>query len=649
MGGRITVGPVEFFSLTGGMKRGTAHGLAVATGSHTVVQTTDDHARYRTWLNVTLEVRSTTHRIEPVTRIVPAELGVPSHEAADFERRVLGRDAPLLRQASLEPGSPVEARPFVRSLLAEAAELGVGLPDSAYRRPERLDAQQPTPHELEPLALATRKGVGFGSLMGLPGAELVHDQIRTVIGLTHRQLTGRRLRPTPRPPFLKLRRPRVNWAGADKELLTSFGRPSLETDLAQLMSGVEHSVLLGGRTYDVSVTARLLDRVGGVTGDEARPLSLNVRSGQGATITGERRNSQGLRAFLGARGGVELAEFLKLQLGQAGVTGETGGGTQHRFSGAAKSTQRADMGGKADEHVYDVVYELSVRTDGHPEQKWWIDRPDEVVARVAVPHPHVPAVRIPEEVLREAYRTQPLESLPDEDRRVDFAGRGTAAVYRSVVAPPEVVRAAADLYQRANGRPGPTPADPANWPAEIKRLFSPNELVAHFPALAGDEGRLIELPDGPDGWHQALRLRIVAVDAYHVQAHSGVGFQLWQNTSGTAHYARTAERNRSFGVAGRIGPVFHLGGTEAQDEESPAAEEKASTADGQRASGEAPTHRASSSAARSAVGSNGGRRPVTAPPSGRSASPAAHTAAPSTAIAPTPCSRSPSTGGGSPT
>ncbi|WP_416976027.1 hypothetical protein, partial [Streptomyces sp. 4F14] len=130
-----------------------------------------------------------------------------------------------------------------------------------------------------------------------------------------------------RPPFVRLRRPRVTWAGADKELLTSFGRPSLETDLAQLMAGVESSIHLGGRTYDVSVTARLRERVGGATGDEARPMSIYIRSGQGVTVSGERKNSWSVRTFLGARGETRLTGLLGLRLGQAGLTGTVGGGT----------------------------------------------------------------------------------------------------------------------------------------------------------------------------------------------------------------------------------------------------------------------------------------------------------------------------------
>ncbi|MDF3148692.1 hypothetical protein, partial [Streptomyces sp. T21Q-yed] len=423
----------------------------------------------------------------------------------------------------------------------------------------------------EPLALAARKGPGFGVLFGLPGAELVHDQIRTVIELTHQQLSGRRPKLTLHPPFVELRRPRVNWAGADADLLTAFGRASLETDLAQLMSGIEHSVRLGGRTYHVSMAARLLERVGGITGDEARRMSLNVRTNQGATVTGERKNSWSVRGFLGARGRVQLAEVVRLQLGQAGVTGGIGGGTKHAFSGGAASGQRADMSGKVDEHVYNVIYELSVRTGGHPERRWWIDKPGQVVAQVAMPHLHVPEERISREALREAYVTRPIPALPAVDRQVDFAGHGATAVFRSVTAPPEVVRAAAEMYRKANGHPDTWLADPANWPAEIKELFSPNELVARFPSLTSAQGRLTELPDGPDGWHQALRLRIVAVDPHHVRAHDGSDFKLWQNSSASAKYEHADDRTRALGLAGRLGPVVHLGHGADEDEESAAA------------------------------------------------------------------------------
>ncbi|MFK4105960.1 hypothetical protein ACI2L1_39075 [Streptomyces sp. NPDC019531] len=568
LGARVTAGPAEFLSLTGGMSRATGHGLALATDTHTIIQTTEDHARYRASLDLTIEVRSTTHRIEPVTLTVPAELAVPSHEAADFEHRVLGPDATLLRRPLPESAGPLEAHPYVRALLAEAAELGVGLPDSAFRRPERLDAELPEPHEREPLALAARKGPGFGVLLGLPGSELVHDQIRTVIELTHQQLAGRRPKLTLHPPFVELRRPRVNWAGADADLLTTFGRASLETDLAQLMSGIEHSVRLGGRTYHVSMAARLLERVGGITGDEARPMSLNVRTNQGATVTGERKNGWSLRGFVGARGRVELTDQVRLRLGQAGVTGGLGGGTKHAFSGGAASGQRADMSGKVDEHVYNVVYELSVRTDGHPERRWWIDKPDQVVAQVAVPQLHVPQERISREALREAYVTRPLPALPAVDRRVDFAGHGATAVFRSVMAPPEVVRAAAEMYGRANGHPDTWAADPANWPAEIRGLFSPNELVARFPTLTSAQGRLTELPDGPDGWHQALRLRLVVVDPQHVRAYDGSGFKLWQNSSASAKYEHAGDRTRALGLAGRLGPMLHIGHGADEDEES---------------------------------------------------------------------------------
>ncbi len=97
-GARVTAAPLEFATVEAGMTRATGHGLTEETSVHTVLQTVDDQSRYRAWLRVTVEPRSTTHEIEPVVRIVPTEIGVPAVEAGDFERRLLGEDAHLLRQ-----------------------------------------------------------------------------------------------------------------------------------------------------------------------------------------------------------------------------------------------------------------------------------------------------------------------------------------------------------------------------------------------------------------------------------------------------------------------------------------------------------------------------------------------------------------------
>jgi len=191
-----------------------------------------------------------------------------------------------------------------------------------------------------------------------------------------------------------------------------------------------------------------------------------------------------------------------------------------------------------------------------------------VVARVAVPHLHVPQEGVPAELLAEAGQVRPLDELPAPDRVADFTSNGSAAVYRAFLAVPEVADAAAAMYQEANGL---ADEEPANGPAQIRKLFSPNELVAHFPSLTGPQGRVVELPDGPDGWHQALRLRVFAAEPRHVHAHPGAGFQVWENTSGSAGYENARERTRTFGLAGRVGPVLHFGRGEGEEEASSSA------------------------------------------------------------------------------
>ncbi len=435
-----------------------------------------------------------------------------------------------------------------------------GCRSPTYRRPARLDAPLPQPHPRESLALASRRGIGFAAANGLPGAERIHDQLRTVLLQKHREWTGNG---------------RVDLSGVDRVLLSGFGRPVLEGDLAGLLAGVEHPVRLGGETYHLSATATLLERVGGVTGDEARAMSINVRASRITAVDGHRDTSWRVGGFLGVRAKVELTPELKAQLGQAGLSGSFGGGTRHEFSGSAKASQRAEMGGKADEHVYNVVYELSVRS-GDRVVRWWIDEPGEVVARVVLSQLHTPPEPIPADALADVGRIALWRALP-AGSTVDFRTNGTGAVFRSFLAVSEVPRMAAHVYRQANRLPEEWLEERGNWPAELRKAFSPTELATHLTALTSDGGRLTELPDGTDGWHQALRVRVVFKDPRHVTAHgAGKPFQMWQNTSTSAKYARTDKRSRTGGAGAHVGLSVTLGAVsglaDGEDAGSPRAE-----------------------------------------------------------------------------
>jgi hypothetical protein len=527
-------------SLTGQIRRDARHGLSEGADIHTVLTATSDQARYRAQLRVVVRVRSTTRpQIPAFSHLAESEIAVPARESADFERSLLGGAAPPLRQASGDLEGPVEAQPHVRALLREA---GLVLPESAYRRPARLDQPLPAPHPREPLALATRRGQGFAGLLALPGAELVHDQIRGSLERWHNTLSGNS---------------RADWSGTDHDLLTWFGRPALEIDLAQLLTGVDHAVRLGGRSYDVSVRAHLLDRIGGVTGEDAYPMMVNVRSQQTAKVSGRRDIRWNLRVSAGARVGVKVGRWV---LAQAGVVrGSAGFGreTRHTLSAAARSYRRSQAAGPVDEHVYDVVYEISVRAAGHPVERWWIDKPKHVVARGVVPHQHVPATPLSAAELAAAGTVSRL-TVPPDGPAADFRG-GTAGVYPAFLTVPELAETAARMYQEANKLPAVWLVDRANWPTELRAVTDTVHLSAEFGALTGCTGKVVALPVGRGGWKQALRIRIAGHEPRHVAAHTGRSVEVQQYSQGQVYANRRVSGIRECGVQAAAGPQLRIG------------------------------------------------------------------------------------------
>jgi hypothetical protein len=529
-------------SLTIGSRSDTRHGLSESAENHTVLTATSDQARYRVQLRLTVQVRSATHRIAPFSHLIGAEIGVPARESADFERRLLGGEAPALRQAPPVVDGPAQAPPRVGNLLSRA---DVVLPGSAYRRPARLDQPLPAPHPREPLALATRRGQGFGVHMALPGSELVHDQVRGALERWHNWLSGNAT---------------ADWSRTDHDLLAWFGRPALESDLSRLLSGVDHTIRLGGRSYEVSVRAHLLDRIGGVTGEDTYRMKVNVRSQQTAKVSGRydtRWNaalSGGLSVQLRAR------SWLLTQLGTIGGRAGAGQEVRHTFSGGSRSYQRTQAAGPVDEHVYDVVYEIQVRTAGHPAERWWLERPGDVVARVAVPHQHVPTTPVSAGELSTAGTVSRPAALPGGPV-ADFRGGGTAGVFPAFLSIPQLRETAARMYQQANGLPADWLMDQANWPTELKAATDPVHLGAELAALTGKAGKTIQLPVGADGWKQALRLQITAHQPRHVAAHTGTGrtVEIQHYVQGQAYLKRIKRSIREAGLQAALGPVFQIG------------------------------------------------------------------------------------------
>jgi hypothetical protein len=289
---------------------------------------------------------------------------------------------------------------------------------------------------------------------------LVHDQVRGVL----RQWQGRLSRVAP-----------VDWSSVDRELLAWFGRPALEADLPQLISGVHHTVRVGKRSYDVSVTAHLRERIGGLTGEDAYPLTVNARAQQVTQVTGRAGSTGGTSVAGSSYIDVHVKNWVDFRVGGVRLTGGFDHGSQHQFLGESKSTQHSETSGLADEHVYDVVYEVSVRAAGQPAQRWWIHRPSgELTAHVVVPHQYVPQTPLSERDVALAGLVIPLEQAP-ETPAVAFRDNGAGGVSRSFLVAPSLPAEVARMYQQGNRLPESWLQNPADWPAGLRDVFSPTE------------------------------------------------------------------------------------------------------------------------------------------------------------------------------
>ncbi|WP_207938745.1 hypothetical protein [Actinomadura darangshiensis] len=410
-------------------------------------------------------------------------------------------------------------------------------PDTAYRRPDRLDARiVPDPAHREPLPLATRRGIGFGMQSLLPGAELVHEQVRAVIANRHGALSGGR---------------RADWAQADLDLSTWFSRPALEGDLPAVMAGIDRSITVGGRQYHVSVQGSLRERIGG----GGYEMTVNGRSMMAAGNAGHRNTEIGVQASAG--GGVRLGRlpYMRFILGAWSLQGEYAHSVKNEFGGSAKSYRRTETTGMVDEHNYNIIYQVTVRPEGETAASWWIDRPGDVTARVVVPHEHRPQTPYTRAELRNAGRTWTRTRLPAGET-VDFAAGGTSGVYPAFSVIPELPRLAAEMYAGVNGLPPGWVADPSNWPPAIRAMTRPDQLAAFFSGLAGRTGRIESLPPTRDGLKQSITIKLHALRPRHAGASET---EIEQYAQGQRTHKHGTEHKVKGTHSFTAGPQFMLG------------------------------------------------------------------------------------------
>jgi hypothetical protein len=478
-------------------ERSDGHSLNTTGQQHTVLNTSSDQARYRTRLRLTVTPQSVSHAVRPVETTVTGEAAMPLLEAPGFEERLLGSVVtPAVRALFHEPGlpqespsGPVDAQPWVRALLRESGTVPVFDPT----RPARLDTPLPAPHSREPLALATRRGQGFGMLSELPGSELVLEQLRSGIRADLEKRRGKKAAS-------------ADWSRADRELLMFFGSPALESDLSALLTGIAHTVTVDGRTYRAGARGHLRERLEDVYA--SYPRTVNARSVTSRRTAGHLKRKWA--AEVGVGGGVRLgrSNWARFQLGLFRLLGTRGRNSNQELTSSSKAYRRTETTKGVDEHGYNMVYELFLQPDPEddgPTTTWWIDRPDDVTAIIDVPHEHVPTAPLTPEQLTAAGQWHTSNRPPRPDvPRMNLAEGGTSGIYPAFLDMPRLPELASSLHALLNGlKPDEArawAADWRNWPDAIREAAKTTELGGAIDAMAGPAGHVIDLPDRDCTW-----------------------------------------------------------------------------------------------------------------------------------------------------
>ncbi|MFJ2952924.1 hypothetical protein ACIO8H_35730, partial [Streptomyces sp. NPDC087226] len=547
-------GVAPMVSATFSSSRGWQRQLSSTPLTHTILTATDPQARYRADLDIELTWSSPSHpALEKLNRTARTggEMGVPWRDGrgpAGLEERLLGAvRSPALRKAldasdasDAEPGAPpgrVGAQPHFRTLPepshADASRTVVP--------PSRVDpGRPPRRHDREPLALASRRGLGYGAAASLPGAETVQDSFRARLT----ELARERRITAP------------DWTRIERQLAIHFGRPSLEGDLSDLLHGIRHTVSLGSSRVTLGLKAHLLDSNDVTT----YPMTVNTRAAVGETLLTGLDKGWHVQAGAGGAARFTLGSWGRFQLGGLRLLGRYGRNDKESFASTSKTYRRKENTNDVDEHVVDIAYALSLHvaddTDPRPEQ-WWLERPQDLVARIVVPREHAPPHPVTEEEARSAGRLAGASRRwPAHEHALDFS-TGASGLYPAFLSLPALTRTIVGLWGRLHQVPQSVIDHPLHWPAEIVRMTRPSALAAYFGMLTSKHGWTVDLPKR-DGWYSTVRLRLRAYDP-RARPGSDGETEIEQYAQNASRHAQEASKRFSGGLQAAAGPTFRFG------------------------------------------------------------------------------------------
>ncbi|MFI8088595.1 lonely Cys domain-containing protein, partial [Streptomyces sp. NPDC086080] len=579
---------VPTFNASLGLDRSAGHSLATSHLSHTVLNDFAQQSRYRADMRIELVMESSTHRIPPVSVTTVGEVSVPKREAEHFVRRTVGQEwTSDLRPVSGSPDAPrhrVPALPPPRTVLLRPTRQR---PNFRFRMAVDRVRQLVAPHPREPLALASRKGLGFGVPVALPGSENLQQELRRAIEQHHIEAVGAD----------KARK--SDWSVADRDLAAFYGRPALEADFPQALLGVYRTIEVGGRGYKVAAKAVWGSRLDGDNpmadpsvmnttdgGDFA--MKANTRAVASAKTSGRRGRGWKTRIAGGAAARLSIPALgitiggrhfgtppVRFQLASLRGVWRKSGDKSDKLSGAVGSYRRTETGKKVDEHRYLMGLRWQVVPD--TKEPKYLSGKVHSVARVVVPEEHSAKRPVTLEQIRTLRTTGVRESSgrPADTPALDFTG-GAQGVYPAFHLMPELARLGARMYaeQKFSGERNRARRErqidawldnPADWPEDIRNLAHPAVLAAHFGESVRKGGYETELPK-VGNYKQALRLKIHTHNPTDLGASSDV--EVEQYAKAATEHEKDRSTAQGLGAESSGGPLFLLG-SDGSDAEHP--------------------------------------------------------------------------------